>query len=68
MTRHTKAIIRCVLQPQITQVLHALKAQQIACARPHIGNERNAAGESVKAQHLANLNGIRRSPVLGNMQ
>ena len=64
----TKAIIQAqVLQSQITQVLHALKAQQIACARPHIGNERNTASGKQR-QHLANLIGIRRSPILGNMQ
>ena len=56
-----------VFQSQIAQVLDALKPEQIACARPHVSNERNAAGGKQR-QHLADLIGIRHSPVLGNMQ
>ena len=64
----TKAVIQAqVFQSQIAQILHAFKAQQIARARPHIGNERITASGKQR-QHLANLIGIRRSPILGNMQ
>ena len=63
-----KAIVQTkVFQPQIAQVLDALKPEQIARARPHIGNERNAAGGKQR-QHMTDLIGIRRSPILGNMQ
>ena len=63
-----KAIVQTkVFQPQIAQVLDALKPEQIARARSHIGNERNAAGGKQR-QYMTDLIGIRRSPILGNMQ
>ena len=63
-----KAIVQTkVFQPQIAQIFDTLKPEQIARARPHIGNERNAAGGKQR-QHVTDLIGIRRSPILGNMQ
>ena len=55
-----KAIVQTkVFQPQIAQIFDTLKPEQIARARPHIGNERNAAGGKQR-QHMTDLIGIRR--------
>ena len=53
--------------PELADLARSLKPEQIARARPHIGNERNAAGGKQR-QHMTDLIGIRRSPILGNMQ